>query len=208
MRLPLLVWLLVPNKTSDEFLGNVCPGLFKCPCLDHSHRFWFWRSGHGYFQNAPQVILMCSLGWASTSWTHQYWVAWISRLSYNVLYHTWYLKCLKNLFEFISHTDIMTIFLVTTRILITLLCFLLKWSCSNFLSQSSWIRSVTPSPVSLQMSPVSTCVMWMYYSQSYLLSSSIQLCKPTVLRKGRLLGTNRLSQFEIFWLKDKLVLNF
>ena len=67
----------------------------------------------------------------------------------------------KNLFEYLSHTDIMTIFLVSTSGLLALIIFQGKWSYRNLKSQSSWTQSVTVSPASLRMSLVSTCVMGM-----------------------------------------------
>lgn len=65
------------------------------------------------------------------------------------------LKVCLNLFL----TDIMNIFLVSTSGIIALVNFILKWIYSNFLSQLSLTQSVTITPISLQMSPVSTCVM-------------------------------------------------
>ena len=77
----------------------------------------------------------------------------------------------KNLFEYLSHTDIMTIFLVSTRGLLALIIFQGKWSYRNLKSQSSWTQSVTVSPASLRMSLVSTCVMGMDCTQSCLLQT-------------------------------------
>lgn len=65
------------------------------------------------------------------------------------------LKICLNLFL----TDIMNTFLVSTSGIIALVNFILKWIYSNFLSQLSLTQSVTITPISLQMSPVSTCVM-------------------------------------------------
>ena len=78
---------------------------------------------------------------------------------------------LNNLFEFLSHTDIMTIFLVSTSGIMAIIKFQGKWSYRNLKSQSSWTQSVTVSPASLQMSLVSTCVIGMDCTQSCLLQT-------------------------------------
>ena len=78
---------------------------------------------------------------------------------------------LNNLFEFLSHTDIMTIFLVSTSGIMAIIKFQVKWSYRNLKSLSSWTQSVTVSPASLQMSLVSTCVIGMDCTQSCLLQT-------------------------------------
>ena len=58
-----------------------------------------------------------------------------------------------------SHTDIMTIFLVSTSGVLALIKFQVQWSYRNLMSQLSPTHNVTVFPTSLRMSLVSTCVM-------------------------------------------------